>query len=182
LSETTPNSPNGTEPKESPAAAAAPGAAAANVSPTAELEAKLAEAQQKYVYLYADFDNFKKRAIKERQDLLKYAFESAAREILNVADNLSRAIEFMPEGTDKNLKMGIQMVSDQLAQTLQKQGVETIPSAGAAFDPNLHEAVAQQPSDQAAGTIIQEHQKGYTLHGRLLRPARVVVSAGPASN
>lgn len=163
------------ESKESKDSQAAP-------SPTAELEAKLAEAQQKYVYLYAEFDNFKKRSVKERQELLKFAFEPAAREILNVADNLARAIEFMPEGTDKNLKMGIQMVSDQLAQTLQKQGVEAIQAAGSAFDPNLHEAVAQQPSEQAAGTIIQEHQKGYTLHGRLLRPARVVVSAGPASN
>jgi len=149
------------------------------VSPTPELEAKLAEAQQKYVYLYAEFDNFKKRAIKERQDLLKFAFEPAAREILGVADNLGRALEFMPEGTDKNLKAGIQMVYDQLTQTLQKQGVEVIVATGSPFDPNLHEAVGQQPSDQAEGTIIQEHQKGYTLHGRLLRPSRVVVSAGP---
>lgn len=153
----------------------------ATPSPTAELEAKLAEAQQKYVYLYADFDNFKKRAIKERQDLIKFAFEPAAREILSVADNLARALEFMPEGTDKNLKTGIQMVFDQLAQTLQKQGVEVIQTSGAAFDPNLHEAVGQLPSDLAAGTVIQEHQKGYTLHGRLLRPSRVVVSAGPST-
>jgi molecular chaperone GrpE len=168
------NTQNSAEPTSAGATQAAPG-------PASELETKLAEAQQKYVYLYAEFDNFKKRAIKERQELLKFAFEPAAREMLGVADNLARAIEFMPEGTDKNLKIGIQMVFDQLGQTLQKQGVEVIQTTGATFDPNLHEAVGQIPSEQAAGTILQEHQKGYTLHGRLLRPSRVVVSAGPAT-
>ncbi len=148
--------------------------------PTSELETRLTEAQQKYVYLYAEFDNFKKRAIKERQELVKFAFEPAAREIIAVADNLQRALEHMPESTDKNLKTGIQMVYEQLKNALQKQGVEPILASGSTFDPNLHEAVAQQPSDQAAGTVLEEHQKGYTLHGRLLRPSRVVVSAGPA--
>lgn len=166
---------------EAVAAAAAEPTAQPAANPRADLEAKLAEAQQKYVYLYAEFDNFKKRAIKERQDLVKFAFEPAAREILAVVDNLGRALEFMPEGTDNNLKTGIQMVYDQLAQSLQKHGVEAIQTSGAAFDPNLHEAVGQLPSEQAAGTIIQEHQKGYTLHGRLLRPSRVVLSAGPAT-
>jgi molecular chaperone GrpE len=147
----------------------------------AKLEEQVKAEQQKYVYLYADFDNYKKRVARERDDLLKYGFEKAARDVLQVADNLQRAVDHIPESTDKTLRSGVQMVLDQLNQTLQRHGVEAVASAGKPFDPNLQEAVGQQPSESPAGTVIQEHQKGYVLHGRLLRPARVVISAGPAT-
>lgn len=144
----------------------------------AELEAKLKESDQKYRYLYAEFDNFKKRSVKERADLLKFGWESAARDLLQVIDNLERALDHMPAETSKALADGLNMVLSQFRSTLQKQGIEAIQAIGQAFDPNLHEAVGQEASDQPEGTVTKEHMKGYTLHGRLLRPARVVVSSG----
>ncbi len=147
----------------------------------AKLEEQVKAEQQKYVYLYAEFDNYKKRVAREREELLKYGFEKAARDVIQVADNLQRAVDHIPESTDKNLRAGIQMVLDQLNQTLQRHGVEAVSASGKPFDPNVHEAVGQQASESPAGIVIQEHQKGYVLHGRLLRPARVVISAGPAT-
>lgn len=173
MSELPPHAP--AEADEKPQAAADESAAKIT-----KLEEQLKAEQQKYVYLYAEFDNYKKRIAREREELIKYGFEKAARDILQVADNLQRAIDYMPEGTEKNLRSGIQMVLDQLNQALHRHGVEPVVASGGAFDPHLHEAVGQQPSDSPAGTVVQEHQKGYVLHGRLLRPARVVVSAGPA--
>jgi len=146
-----------------------------------KLEEQLKAEQQKYIYLYADFDNYKKRTVKERSELIKYGFENAARDLLQVSDNLKRAVDHMPESVDKNLRTGIQMVLEQFHSTLHQHGVEPILADGHPFDPNIHEAVGQQPSDKPAGTIIQEHQKGYVLHGRLLRPARVMISAGHGS-
>jgi molecular chaperone GrpE len=146
-----------------------------------ELEAQLKEKDAKYLYLYAEFENFKKRAIKERSDLMKFGWETQARELLQVIDNLERALTHMPASTDKVLVDGLNMVIHQFRATLQKQGVERVESLDKPFDPNLHEAVAQEQSDAPAGTILKEHQGGYTLHGRLLRPSRVVVSSGKQS-
>jgi len=143
-----------------------------------ELEEQVKEKENKYLYLYADFDNFKKRAAKERSDLLKFGWEPVASELLQVVDNLERALQHAPANTDKNLLMGLEMVLNQFRGTLQKQGVQTIEASEKAFDPNLHEAVAEEESQLPAGMVVKEHSRGYTLHGRLLRPARVVVSSG----
>jgi molecular chaperone GrpE len=143
-----------------------------------ELEAQSKEKEAKYLYLYADFENYKKRAIKERSDLIKYGWEPTARELLQVVDNLERALAHVPPQTDKNLLEGLNMVLNQFKSTLQKQGVTVIESLEKVFDPNLHEAVGQEPSTLPSGTITQEHMRGYTLHGRLLRPARVIISNG----
>jgi molecular chaperone GrpE len=145
-----------------------------------ELEALLKEKESKYLYLYADFENFKKRMVKERSDLLKYGWEGLAHDLIEVLDNLERALSHLPQGTDKNVAGGLGMILSQFRSTLQKQGVQEVSGLNAPFDPNIHEAVAHEPSDKPAGTIVQEHGKGYTLHGRLLRPARVTVSAGNA--
>jgi molecular chaperone GrpE len=153
------------------------GAAEARI---AELEAQLKEKENKYVYLYADFENFKKRAIKERSDAMKFGWENVARDLLAVVDNLERALSHMPDGTDKNLRVGLEMVLNQFKSAMQKQGVQQIETQGQAFDPNLHEAMAQEPSDQPQGQILKQLTSGYTLNGRLLRPAQVIVSAGPA--
>jgi molecular chaperone GrpE len=150
-------------------------------SAEAILAEKLAHAEDKYKYLYADFENFKKRAFKERQDAMKYGWENVAGELLEVLDNFDRALQFAKPETDPNLISGLKMVSQQFISTLAKQGVSEIPAMGQSFNPDLHEAVGQLPSDQPAGTIIQEHQKGYTLHGRLLRASRVMLSAGSAA-
>jgi molecular chaperone GrpE len=143
-----------------------------------ELEAAAKEKESKYLYLYAEFENFKKRVVKERADLLKYGWENLAHDLLEILDNLERAISHLPATTDKNVAGGLQMILSQFRSTLQKQGVQEITSQNAPFDPNFHEAVAHEPSEKPEGTITAEHHRGYTLHGRLLRPARVTVSAG----
>lgn len=150
-------------------------------SAEAVLSEKLAAAEDKYKYLYADFENFKKRAFKERQDAMKYGWENIAGDLLQVLDNFDRALQFAKPESDPNLISGLKMVSQQFTSTLAKQGVSEIPALGQSFNPELHEAVGQIPSDQPAGTIIQEHQKGYTLHGRLLRASRVMLSTGSAT-
>ena len=146
-----------------------------------ELEAKLKEQENKYLYLYAEFENYKKRSIKERSDLIKFGWEPVARDLLQILDNLERAMAHIPAGTDKNFVTGLEMTLGQFKATLQKQGVESIRSIQSEFDPNLHEAVAQEESEHPAGTIVKEHVPGYTLHGRLLRPSRVTVSQGKNS-
>ncbi len=145
----------------------------------AELEAQVKEKENKYLYLYAEFDNAKKRAIKERSDLIKYGWENVARDLLQVVDNLERAVEHMPAGVDSNFASGLRMVLSQFKSAMQKQGVEEVTSLANSFDPNLHEAVGQEPSaDHPEGMISKELSKGYTLYGRLLRPARVLISSG----
>ena len=142
------------------------------------LQAALKEEKNKYLYLYADFDNFKKRAVKERSELMKFGWENVARDLLQVSDNLDLALSHMPPNTDKTFADGLKMISGHFKSTLERQGVQSVSSVNQDFDPNLHEAVSQEDSDQPTGKIIKELSSGYTLHGRLLRPARVVVSGG----
>ena len=143
-----------------------------------ELEIQLKEKDSKYLYLYAEFDNYKKRTIKESADLIKFGWEPLARELLQVVDNLERASSHMAPGTDKALVEGLGMVLSQLKSNLEKAGIQPVESLNRPFDPNFHEAVGQEPSEQPPGNIVREHSRGYMLHGRLLRPARVVISAG----
>jgi molecular chaperone GrpE len=156
--------------------------AGATSPPNPELEAlqaQVKEKENKYLYLYAEFENYKKRAIKERSDLIKFGWEKVARDLLQTVDNLERALAHTPVGTDKNLVDGLQMVLTQFKSTLQKQGVETIKSLHQPFNPEFHEAIGQEASaEYPSGAIVREEMPGYTLHGRLLRPARVVISTG----
>jgi molecular chaperone GrpE len=147
-----------------------------------DLEAQLKEKDAKYLYLYAEFENYKKRSFKELQDARKFGWENVGRDLLQVLDNLERALAHTPPETDKNLMIGLQMVIQQFKQTLQRNGVEEIPTVGKPFDPNVAEAVGQEPSELPAGTVTQEQLKGYMLHGRLLRPARVLVSSGNSAS
>jgi len=146
----------------------------------AQLEAALKDEKNKYLYLYADFENFKKRAVKDRSDAMKFGWERTANEILGVVDNLERAVEHMPKDVEANLKTGIEMTVSQFRSVLEKQGVALIPADGKEFNPELHEAMGQEPSELASGVITKTLVKGYTLHGRLLRPAKVVISTGRA--
>ncbi len=157
-------------------------AAHATPDPLMEMEKKLKEAEQKYVYLYAEFENFKKRAVKERQDTVKFGWENVASGLLEVLDNFNRALTFAKPDGDPSLVSGLKMVAQQFKATLEKQGVAEIATENQNFNPEMHEAVGQLPSEKPAGLIVQEHQKGYTLHGRLLRPARVMISSGQAAN
>ena len=143
-----------------------------------DLEAQVKEKENKYLYLYADFENFKKRTVKERSDLIKYGWESVARDLLQTMDNLERALAHTPAETDRNLVNGLNMVLEEFKSTLKRQGVLEVQSINQIFDPNFHEAVGQEPHAAPAGTIIKEHLRGYTLHGRLLRASRVILSSG----
>lgn len=154
----------------------------------AELEAKLAEANDRLLRALAEADNTRKRLEKERQDTSKYAISSFARELLGVADNLRRALQAIaPEKLEENAEMknihtGVEMTERVLIQLFEKHGIKKIEPLGQMFDPNLHEVIfeAELPG-QSAGTIVQVVEPGYTIHDRLLRPARVGVAKGDAA-
>jgi molecular chaperone GrpE len=147
-----------------------------------ELQAKLAEEQKKYLYLYSEFENFRRRNERERLDFLKFGHEGFLKELLQVADNFERAVAHAKsQGGEKGSPLaqvvqGIEMISYQFMEALKAQGVTAINSVGQKFDPALHEAVGEEESKSEPGTVVKEMQKGYLLHGRLLRPARVVLA------
>lgn len=139
--------------------------------------------KDKAIRALADADNIRKRGAQEVLDARKYAVGEFARELLAVQDNFERAwdaIEKMaaPDAAVKNTLTGIKMVSDQLAAAFKKAQIEKIKAMGEALNPDLHQAMMEVESDQPAGTIVQEMQAGYTIAGRLLRPALVAVSRG----
>jgi molecular chaperone GrpE len=125
-------------------------------------------------------ENIKRRGIKERQELSKYANESLIKKILPVIDNLQKAISHAQN--DKNpsgLVEGIELTLDGLMATLEKAGLKEVEAEGRPFDPNFHEAISKQIDDKVApGHVITELQKGYVLNGRLIRPSMVVISEG----
>lgn len=143
----------------------------------AESEAK--ETHDKYLRLYADFENYKKRSTREMQDFRKYSTETLLREMLTVVDNLALAIQASNEHTNDqdSIAEGIDMTLKQVLGILEKNNVKPIDSVGNPFDPRYHEAFLQEESDEhPENTVIRELQRGYMLHDRLLRPAVVAVS------
>jgi len=146
-----------------------------------ELEEARKEAQEhydKFLRLYAEFENYKKRVAREKADLVKYGNEELLRELLPVVDNLERALEHAKKkGDPEAIIEGVELVLEQFLQVLRRFGVEPIAAVGEQFDPERHEAVAEEATDEAApGEVIAEVQKGYMLNDRLLRPAKVVVA------
>ena len=129
----------------------------------------------KYLRSVAELDNYKKRAIKEKADIIKYGKEDIVKDILPFMDSLDRALEH-DTGDIQTFKDGVALIQNQLLCCLKKHGVESIETAGADFDPNFHEALMQMESDQHEDNkIVNELEKGYLLNGRLLRPSRVCV-------
>lgn len=129
----------------------------------------------------ADFDNLKRRAEKDKAEYFLFALAEAFADILSVVDNFERALQHRGDATGDEFHAGIDMIARQLADTLKKYGVVELPARGLPFDPNVHEAVVREVTEAAApGTVLEVLQKGYLLHDRLLRPARVKVAAGPA--
>lgn len=137
----------------------------------------------------AEMDNLRKRTDREKEDTAKYAVTAFARDILAVADNLRRAIETISAeereqlgDTLRGLVAGVEMTEKDLGTTLGRHGVKVVAPLDEAFDPHLHQAMFEVPgSGKPAGTVVQVLQPGYTLHGRLLRPALVgVAKNGPA--
>lgn len=142
------------------------------------------QADDRYTRLMAEFQNFKKRSAKEKQDIHSYANEKIIRDLLEVLDNFERAISLMENGnpdvkSDENNAMqeGISLILSQLLEVLTKAGLEEIEALGQEFDPKFHHAVLNEPSDEfKSGEVSKVLQKGYKLNDRVIRPAMVVVS------
>ncbi len=146
-----------------------------------EAEKTAAENFDKYVRVAAELENYKKRAVREKADAIKYGNESLLRDILPLVDNVDRALEHAGASDDfEAFKKGLKMLHEQLLCCLKKYGVEVIDTAGKEFDPNVHEAMLQVVSDEReAGKVVNEFERGYLLNGRLLRPAKVCVCKRP---
>ena len=146
------------------------------------LQAKLQESEKKYLYLYSEFENFRRRNERERLDFIKFGHEGFLRELLQVMDNFERAAAHAKsQGGEKGSPLaqvvqGIEMIHYQFSEALKAQGVTPVSAMGQKFDPALHEAVGEEEAKAEPGTVVKEMQKGYTLHGRLLRPARVILA------
>ena len=145
------------------------------------LQAELAEAKQSILYAQAETQNVRRRLEKDAQDARAYAATGFARDILSVADNLSRALDAIPvelRGDDKfkGLVVGLEATGREIDSVFQRNGITRIVSVGEMLDPNRHQAMIEMPSDQEPGTIVQEMQAGYMIKDRLLRPAMVGVA------
>jgi molecular chaperone GrpE len=129
----------------------------------------------------ADFENYKKRAVREKEDAVKYANSSLLQRLVSILDNFELGLAAAKtEGTHSPIYSGMVLVQKQLNDLLEENGLQTIEAEGKKFDPNLHEAIAHEPSDSPEETVIRQARRGYRFKDRLLRPARVVVSSGPA--
>ncbi len=136
--------------------------------------------EDRMLRLAAEFENYKKRMQRERETMMKYAEENILKELLPTIDNLERAIEQGQKSEDAAaLLEGVEMTYSGLLSALEKFGLKPISGVGEQFDPNFHEALAMEPSDEVpANVILQEYQKGYIFKDRLIRAAKVVVSKG----
>ena len=149
-----------------------------------EVREQLEAARQDVLYAQAETQNLRRRMEKEVADARAYSATGFARDVLSVADNLERALvaigpELRGEERFKGLVGGLEATGRELTSVLERNGVTRVDSVGQPLDPNLHQAMMEQPSDQAPGTVIQEVQAGYRIRDRLLRPAMVVVARAP---
>lgn len=144
-----------------------------------ELGEKLAELNDKYLRLYSEFENYRKRTNQEKADLIKYASEDTIKAILPIVDDYERALQAFGENDDNAaLKEGVVLIYNKLMSTLQQKGLKAIEAKGEKFDENLHEAVAQFPAsdEEQKGKVIDEVVKGYYLNDKVIRYSKVVVA------
>lgn len=166
-------------------AAPAPESAPAVADDVTALHEEIAELKDKYLRVHAEMDNVRRRARADIEQRSRTAIKGFAKDLLPVLDNLSRALESVPEDLREaderlsNLLVGIELTATSLTQALGQHGVQPAAGVGAPFDPNVHQVVQEvEDPSQPAGTIVQELQRGYTLHGQILRDAMVIVSKG----
>jgi molecular chaperone GrpE len=153
-------------------------------SPTAALEAELARARDEMLRALAEVENTRRRADRTAQEARIYAIDRFAADLLPVADSLSRALAAAPrddvdEGF-RNLLTGVELTEKALLEAFARHGLKRVGAKGDAFNPNIHQAVAQAPGNTPAGTVLEVMQPGYVLGDRTVRAAMVLVSAGPA--
>ena len=146
----------------------------------AELEEQLDQEKKEYLFLMADFENFRKRTLKEKADLIKNGTESAMRELLPVVDDLERALDAINKGGDlDSLKEGVDLIYNKFVKYLESQHVKAIDSTGEDFDTDVHEAVTMFPAPDPSmkGKVIDTTIKGYMINDKVLRHAKVVVGS-----
>ncbi len=165
---------------EAAGAAAQPGGEAERI---AELQRQVAELRDRNLRLMADLRNLQQRFEREQAEHRRYANETFAKDLLVILDDLERTMQSAREATSvEAVAEGVRIVYEHFLELLRKHGVRPIETPEAqAFDPELHEAVMQQPSDEhPAGTVIQQVARGYQMHDRVIRPSKVIVSSGSA--
>ena len=135
--------------------------------------------KDRYARAMADFDNFRKRTARDREDLVKFAASDVLKDILPTVDNLARALGEAKDKAEDPFVAGVKLVYDGLVKALADHGATPLDSVGEPFDANFHEALAQLPSDDVEeGHVMSEVKRGWMLNGKLLRAAQVVVSSG----
>jgi molecular chaperone GrpE len=150
---------------------------AAVIAERDQLAAEKAELLDRHLRSQAEFQNIRRRAERERQELLDYANTETLRSLLVVLDDFERALKV--ETTDREYAKGMEMIHQRLYDAMKKLGLEPIVSVGQTFDPHVHHAVEKVESEEAADTVLEEYQRGYNFKGRLLRPAMVKVAVRP---
>lgn len=170
------------EPAATPAAAT-PASPPAQDEQLAAAKKDAAAAQERYLRAVADLENFRKRTVRDKEELRQFANSGLMEDLIPVLDNLGLGLAAArTQQTDgKSIADGVTLVMEQLKSTLTRHGLKEVNPAGQTFDPNQQECIAHQPSnDFASEKVMQVVRLGYTLNGRLLRPASVIVSSGPA--
>jgi molecular chaperone GrpE len=153
-----------------------------NDDPTASMQADLDRFRDLALRSQADFDNYKKRATREKEEAIKYANSSLLERLIAIVDNFELGLSAAKnEGEESPIYSGMSMVLKQLNDFLAENGLQPIDAEGKKFDPNLHEAIARETSEQVPeGVVLRQMRRGYRLKDRLLRPSSVVVSSGAA--
>jgi molecular chaperone GrpE len=143
-----------------------------------QLAAEKADLKDRLLRTLADFDNFRRRAERDRFEYVQFAAMEMVRDLVPILDDFQRAVKV--ETADREYAKGIELISQRLFETLKKAGLEPIEAAGKPFDPNLHQAVDRVQSDDLPDqTVLEEYQSGYNFKGKLLRPAMVKVAVKP---
>ena len=146
-----------------------------------EAQEAMAELNERIIRLTADFDNFRKRAQREKDEARQFANQGLLEKLLPVLDNFEMALTAVKDA-DSSVRDGVHMILDQLLGVLKESGVEPVDAMGQLFDPNLHEALSQEETTEVEeGIVVQQVQRGYKLNDRLVRPARVVVAKAPGA-
>lgn len=164
---------------------AAPAPAEPQPDPLAQKDAEIAQLKDQLLRALAETENTRKRAERDRDDTAKFTVSNFARDMLAVADNLKRAVDSVPADAKAGnaalatLLEGVELTDRQVASLFEKHGIQRLAPIDQPFDPNLHQAMFEVPgTGKPAGTVVQVLQAGFTIHGRLLRPAMVGVAKG----
>lgn len=144
------------------------------------LSGELQEANEKYLRLYAEFENYKKRVTRDKEELIKYGNESLLYELLPAIDHLEMALKHASNDVSSGLVQGVEITLKELTKTLEKFGLTEIEAEGKPFDPSIHHAMSQvESNDVEENTVFEEFRKGYMFQGKVLRPSLVAVSKKP---